>query len=84
MKPADADAVANYVEHGGLVVRVEAAIVVSEREVMDYLAERGLPVKYFAEASMPYKCNGRRYSISGLLRLANKHRRGQQLPPMML
>lgn len=84
MKSDDESAIANFLERGGRVQKVEAAIAVKEPEVITYLASCGLKVKYFPSDMKGYSCNGRRYTLQGLMRLANTHRRTQKLPPFML
>ena len=84
MKPADADAIARFVHRGGQVRKVAATIPATEHDVLAYLAGCGLTVKYFPADSKPYACNRRRYSLDGLLYLANTLRSAKQLPPLML
>ena len=85
MKRADADAIAQFEQRGGKVRKVAAAVPASEQEVLAYLVEGcGLTLKYFPGDLKPYACRSRRYSIDGLVRLANTYRIGQQLPPLML
>jgi len=84
MKSEDASAIASFLDQGGEVRKVQAAIPATEQEVLVYLASCGLTVKCFPGDSKPYACNGKRYSMDGLLRLANEHRRSQQLSPLML
>ena len=84
MKPADTDAIARFIQRGGQIRKVAATIPATEQDVLAYLAGRGLTVKYFPGESKPYACNCRRYSLDGLLRLANTHRSEKQLPPLML
>jgi len=84
MKPADTDAIARFIQRGGEVRKVAATIPATEQDLVAYLAGCGLPVKYFPGDSRPYTCNCRRYSLDGLLRLANTHRSEKQLPPLML
>lgn len=84
MKAADANAIAHFMEQGGQVLKGKAAISATEQEVLVYLASCGVTVKYFPGDLKPYAYNRRRYSIDGLLRLANEHRRAQRLSPLMV
>ena len=84
MKAEDADAIARFVQRGGQILKVTAAVPASEQEVLTYLAGCGLTVKYFAGDAKPYACERRRYSVDGLVRLANTYRSAQQLAPLML
>ena len=85
MKPADADAIARFVQQGGQVNKVVAPIPTTEGQVVAYLADGcGLTVKFFPGDLKPYACRGRRYSIHGLIGLANIYRTAQQLPPITL
>ena len=84
MKSADVEAIAKFLQRGGQIRKVAATIPATEQDVVGYLAERGLTVKYLPGDSKPYACNCRRYSPDGLLRLANTHRSANQLPPLML
>ena len=84
MKSEDADAIARFIQQGGQVQKVTAAMPASEGEILAYLAECGLTVKFFPGDRKPYSCLGRRYSIDGLVRLANIRRAAQHVPPLML
>jgi len=84
MKPVDADAIARFVQRGGQALKVTAAVPASEQEVLAYLVGCGLSVKYFPGDARPYACQRRRYSVDGLVRLANTYRCAQQLAPLML
>ena len=84
MNPSDASAIAEYLKDGGPVIRVAEAVRATEQEVLDYLRTRGLEVKYFPDDPKPYLCAKKRYSLTSLARLANSHRRSQQLSPFAL
>lgn len=84
MKPLYAGAVAEFLERGGEIQKLENPRPVTEQELLDYLASCELRVKYFPGTLNPYSCSRRPYSLHGLLRLANNRRRAQQLTPMTL
>ena len=84
MKPADSDVIANFIAQGGKVLKAPAAIAATEQDVLAYRASCGVTVKYVPGTMSPYACRRRRYTLGGLVRLANGYRRMQQLPPMML
>jgi hypothetical protein len=63
---------------------VAETLRVTEQDVLDYLRTRGLQAKYFPDDQKPYLCNKKRYSLTSLTRLANHHRRSQQLSPFAL
>ena len=84
MKPADADAIARFMNEGGQVRKVTATIAANEADVLAYLEGCGLPVKSVPGDMKPYSCRGRRYSLEGLVRFANVYRVAQELPPFTL
>ena len=84
MRTEDADAIARFVQQGGQVKRITAAVPASEGDVLAYLVECGLTLKFFPGDMKPYQCLGKRHSIDRLTRLANIRRAAEQLPPLML
>lgn len=84
MKRDDANAIADFLEDGGQIVKMKAAIPATEQDLYNYLASCGLPVKYAPGEAKPYRCNTKGYNLTALLRFANDHRRSQQLAPLML
>jgi hypothetical protein len=84
VKREDQSAIAEYFQGGGEIQRVQGPIRINERELIDYLASCGFPVKYFAGDTKPYACNGKRYSLDKIVRFANEQRRLERLPPIML
>ena len=84
MKAADADAIAQFVALGGKIRKLEDPVAVTDQQVLAYLAKCGLKVKCVPGEAKPYACIARRFSMDGLVRLANTYRAGENLPPMML
>ena len=84
MKLDDADAIADFLNRGGEILKFQGAIPVTEQELLVYLASCGLMVKCFPGDLKPYGCQRTRYTALGLLRLANTYRRDQNLSPLML
>jgi len=84
MKSDDANAIADYLKEGGRIIKVEETVPVRAQEILDYLAALGLTAKYHPGDSKPYAHNHRRYSIDGLVRLANEHRQAEKHPPFAL
>ena len=81
MSPTSVDAIADFVQKGGKVVKVRETVPVTESEVLDYLASCGFSVKYLPGDSRAYLCGRKRLSLSKLVELANGHRLAKQLPP---
>ena len=81
MKRTYESAIAEFFQGGGEVRRIETPVRVSEQELFEYLAKCDLPVKVFVGELKPYGCNGKRFTMAALLRLANDR---QQSPPLML
>jgi len=84
MGPEDALRVANYLKYGGRIVKVKATVPVTEQELLEYLATRGTHPKYQHGDAKPYVHNNQRFSLEGLVRLANCYREAQKLPPFAL
>jgi len=84
MGPEDALRVANYLKGGGRIVKVKATVPVTEEELLDYLSTRGTHPKYQRGDAKPYLYNDARFSLEGLMRLANHYREAEQLPPFAL
>lgn len=75
-----ADAVGDFFKQGGKVEKLQATVSVSASEVVAYLAGRGINVKY-SGTSQTYVYERKRLSLAHLVRLANVHRRAENLPP---
>ena len=84
MNPSDETAVADFLKAGGRVRRVKDSVRVTESELLDYLANCGMKVKYSAGDSRTYLCEGKRVSATKLIAIANEQRRSLQLPPFGL
>jgi hypothetical protein len=84
MSAVDERAIAEFLEAGGRVSRVEGSVPVSEAELLDYLASCGITARYRAGDSRAYLCQGKRLSARRLLVIANEHRRSLELPPFSL
>jgi hypothetical protein len=84
MKRTDRSAVEEFFRGGGEIMRIESPIRVGEQDLIDYLMQSSLPVKYFPGEKKAYRCNGKRYSLQALIQFANEHRRTRNLPPLML
>jgi hypothetical protein len=84
MKAADAQAIAEFLNGGGRIAKVKNAVSATEQEVIDFLATCGIGVKNFRGDMRSYSCNGRAYSMSALVRLANEYRRAQKLAPFAM
>jgi len=78
-----ANAISNFIEGGGQVVRLQGTIPVTAPEVLEYLLARGIRADYSPGHSRLYLCKGKLISLSKLLEVANTHRRGQRLPPFV-
>jgi len=78
-----ADAISNFIEKGGRVVRLQGTIPVTAPEVLEYLLARGIRADYSPGHSRLYLCKGKLITLSKLIELANRHRRGQHLPPFV-
>jgi len=84
MDPAQRKAIAEYLEDGGKVRKIQEAIPASEPEVLHYLATCGIDVKYFPDGTKPYSYQNKYFSPAGLVLFANRHRRQRRLPPFVL
>lgn len=84
MDPAQKKAIADYLQDGGKIRKVQEAIPVSEPEVLHYLATCGIDIKYFPGGIRPYSYQNKYFSPSGLVSFANGHRRSRRLPPFVL
>jgi hypothetical protein len=85
MKLEDTSAIAIFLQQGGEVRKMADVIPVTRQEVLAYLASCGVQLRYIPEDDRPYvSSDKRRYSITGLLRLANSHRRALGLPPFAI
>jgi len=84
MKPSDARAIAEFLEQGGKIKKIQQPIAATEQEILDYLASCGVSVKYFPDVLLPYQCLGRRHNLASIVRMANDCRRSQKLSPFAL
>ena len=83
LKTADARAIAQFLNGGGRIVKVKDSVAVTEQEVIEYLLTCGVSVN-FRCSMKAYSCNGRDYSKSELVRLANEYRRARKLAPFAI
>ena len=74
------DAISNFIEKGGRVVRLPGTTPVTAPEVLEYLLARGIRADYSPGYSRRFLCKGKLITLSKLLEEANSHRRRQQLP----
>ena len=81
MNPMSTNAIAEFLQKGGSVVRVQETIPVTGPEVLDYLLSCGVSAKFAPGNSRAYVCNGKLLSLSKLVEVANGYRRAQELPP---
>jgi len=84
MKAVDADAIARFIRGGGKVLKINPPVPVTEQQVLSYIGEYMGKIRYFPGDLKPYACCSRRYSVDGLVRLANSYRAVRKLPPFML
>ena len=83
MNSADANVIAEYLRDGGQVRRVDATVSVTEDELIAYLRTVGVSARYLEGDLKAYLCDGKkRFSLSGLERLANRFRISNGLPPL--
>jgi hypothetical protein len=78
-----ADAISEFIEKGGRVVRLQGTIPVTAPEVLEYLLARGIRADYSPGHPRRYLCKGNSVTLSKLLAVANTYRRRQQLPPFV-
>ena len=84
MSSVDKNAIADFLEAGGRISRVNASVCVTESDLLAYLASCGIAAKYRGGDSRTYMCKGKRVSLTHLLAIANEHRRSCQLPPFAM
>ena len=73
--------IADFLEKGGKVEKLQETVRVTGLEVVDYLVSCGFRVKYAPGDAAGYLYEGKRCSLSKLVGLANDHRRAHRLPP---
>ena len=78
---SDVDA---FLRRGGRVTKVASTVAATEQEILDFMASVGSPVRCILGEAKPYVRERRRYSIEGIIRLANEYRSRQRLPPCAL
>ena len=78
------NAINEFLEKGGKVVKAHHVIPVTGPEVVDYLLSCGFRAKYFPGDLRAYKCEGKRYSLTKLVKWTNSHRAARQLPPFAI
>jgi len=83
MNPPSPDAIADFIQRGGRVVKLQQTIPVTGREVLDYLATCGLSADYSPRNSRLYLYKGRVIGLRKLIKVANAYRHTQQLPPFV-
>ena len=81
MTSAPSNEVADFLKKGGKVVKAQNAVPVTVAEVLDYLVSYGVRVKYSPGDSKAYSYEGKRYTLTKFVELANVHRKAHQLPP---
>ena len=81
LNPADARAIAEFLNAGGRIEKIKNPVTASEQEVIDFLAGCGIAARYLPGDMKAYWCNNRRCSMTALVRLANTYRYAQQLAP---
>ena len=81
--PESQQAVADFIQKGGSVVKVQQTIPVTAPEVLNYLTASGLCANYSPGKSGLYMCNGKVLSLRKLILVANEHRRTEELPPFV-
>src|SRR5262245_46337585 len=84
LRAADERAIAEFLNGGGRIAKVKNSLTVTEREVIDFLATCGMRVKNFRGDMKTYWCNGKYYSMSALVRVANEYRHTQKLAPFAI
>jgi len=83
MNPPTLDPIADFIQKGGRIVKLQQTIPVTGPEVLDYLVSCGLSANYSPGSSRLYLFKGRVLSLRKLIKLANEHRLEQQLPPFV-
>jgi hypothetical protein len=83
MNPISLDPIADFIQKGGRIVKLQHTIPVTGSEVLDYLANCGLSANYSPGNSRLYLCKGRLLSLRKLIKVANGYRSEQQLPPFV-
>jgi hypothetical protein len=80
MNPASLDAIADFTQTGGRVVKLQETIPATAPEVLDYLVTSGVSANYCPGNLRLYRCNGKVLGLSKLIKVANERRRIEQLP----
>ena len=76
------EAIAEFIAHGGKVLKGPEPIRVNAPEVLDYLQSCGISARFAKSGTAaPYFYNGRHITLRKLVELANKYRLAQKLPP---
>ena len=71
--------VASFLRGGGRITKLQAAVAVTELELLDYIRTCGFRVRYADDNRNGYICDRKRVNLRWLLDLANDHRRSHQL-----
>ena len=77
------EAIADFFNKGGRVVRLQDSIPVTAPEVIEYLLASGIRASFSPRHSRLYLCNRKLVTMSKLVEIANGHRRARQLPPFV-
>ena len=77
----DSSGVDAFLQHGGRITKVASTVPATEREILDFMTSVGSPVRCLLGEAKPYVHERRRYSIEGIVRLANHYRSRDGLPP---
>ena len=83
MKFVPENLIADFFKRGGRVVTAKKSIPVSGNEVLEYLSSCGVVAKYSPGNARAYRCEGKRFSLQGLVGLANTYRVADHLPPFV-
>jgi len=81
--PEPQDVIADFIQNGGRVVKVQQTIPVTAPEVLDYLVACGLCASYSPRNLGLYIFEGKVLTLRKLIDVANEHRRIEELPPFV-
>ena len=84
MNPESPDhLIADFIQKGGRVVKLQPPIPITAPEVLNYLGTCGLSVNHAPRGLRLYVCKERLVSRRKLIEVANEYRRMQRLPPFV-
>jgi len=84
MAPEHAAAVVDFLSRGGKIRKLLEATPVTEPEVLDFLASRGVRVKCLPGTSKAFGLGQKRLKLPDVISLANEYRHAEQLAPFAL